>query len=158
MTIGTIQGGYRNNVIADRVKLTGTLRSHDPAIRDGLEGRVRRIVDGIAAAYGAQASVEVIYGYPPVVNDAELASDFAAYVREVGSTFEVVEPPPTMGGEDFAYFAQRIPGLLMRLGIRSEAVGAVHPGHSPEFRLDEAAIAYGIEALTAFARFAIGRP
>jgi metal-dependent amidase/aminoacylase/carboxypeptidase family protein len=57
-----------------------------------------------------------------------------------------------MGGEDFAYFAQRAPGVLVRHGIRSEAAGSTHPGHSPEFRVDERSLAYGIETLVAFAR------
>ena len=151
VTVGTIEGGYRNNIIADRVKLTGTFRSQDPAIRAGLEARARRIVEGVAAAYGARATLNVIYGYPVVVNDAELAQTFRAYM-DANSTIPVESPPPTMGGEDFAYFAERAPGLLIRHGIRSEAAGSVHPGHSPEFRVDEAALAYGIETLVAFAR------
>jgi amidohydrolase len=151
VTIGTIEGGYRNNIIADRVKLTGTFRSQDPEIRMGLEARARRIVDGIAAAYGATARLEVIYGYPAVINDATLAATFRAYM-ETQSKIPVTSPAPTMGGEDFAYFAERAPGLLIRHGIRSDAAGSVHPGHSPQFRVDEAALAYGIETLVAFAR------
>lgn len=150
VTIGTIAGGYRNNVIADEVRMSGTLRAHDPAIRDALEGRVRRILDGIAAAYRVQVETKIVYGYPPVVNDAALARGFATLMREV-SGIRVVEPPPTMGAEDFAYFAQRVPGLHVRLGIRGEAAGAVHPGHSPEFRLDEAALPAGVRTLAAFA-------
>ena len=150
VTVGTIEGGYRNNVIADRVFLTGTLRTHDPALRATAEGKLRRIVDGIAAAYGARAELEMIFGYPPVVNDAELAEGFAAYTRELGFTVE--RPAPTMGGEDFAYFAQRVPGVMVRLGIYNEAVGSIHSGHSPQFRLDEGAIPTGIAALVAFAR------
>lgn len=61
-----------------------------------------------------------------------------------------------MGGEDFAYFAQPVPGLLIRHGIRKERAGSVHPGHSPQFRVDEAALAFGIETLVAFAR-GVGR-
>ena len=57
-----------------------------------------------------------------------------------------------MGGEDFAYFAQRAPGLLVRLGIRNEALGIVHSGHSPQFRIDERALPVGIATLVAFAR------
>ena len=157
VTIGTIEGGYRNNIIADRVKMTGTLRSHDPAIRGGLEARVRRIADGVAAAYGASETLDVLYGYPPVVNDAELATSFARIVREQHPDITVVETPPTMGGEDFAYFAERVPGLLVRLGIRNEAAGSVHPGHSPHFRLDEDALEVGIRTLLAFARAAGSR-
>ena len=78
-TIGTIEGGYRNNVIADRVKMTGTFRTHDNTIRDGLEAKARRIVDGVAQAYGARASLELFRGYPAVVNDSDTAMAFAAY-------------------------------------------------------------------------------
>jgi amidohydrolase len=151
VTIGTIEGGYRNNVIADRVKLTGTIRTHDPEIRDAAHAKVRRIVEGIAAAYGAQAEITTMLGYPPVVNDATLAEAFGRYAQEVAG-IAVESPPPTMGGEDFAYFAQRVPGVVVRLGIYNETVGSVHSGHSPQFRLDEGAIPTGIATLVAFAR------
>jgi amidohydrolase len=151
VTIGTISGGYRNNVIADKVKMSGTLRAHDPAVRDALEERVRRIVAGVAAAYRVDAEVQVVRGYPPVVNDEPLAQRFAAYVRAKG-TPRVERPQPTMGGEDFAYFAQRVPGLLIRLGVRSESSGAVHPAHSPLFRIDEDALPVGVATLVLFAR------
>jgi amidohydrolase len=151
VTIGTISGGYRNNVIADEVKMSGTLRAHDPAVRDALEERVRRIVAGVAAAYNVDAQVQVVRGYPPVVNDEPLAQRFAEYVR-ANSSLRVERPQPTMGGEDFAYFAQRVPGLLIRLGVRSESSGAVHPAHSPLFRIDEDALPVGVTTLVLFAR------
>jgi amidohydrolase len=151
VTIGTIEGGYRNNIIADRVKMTGTFRSQDPDLRKELEPRARRIIEGVAAAYGARATLEVIYGYPPVVNDPEVAQSFRTYLDET-SALPVEGPAPTMGGEDFAYFAERVPGVMVRLGIRDEAAGSVHPAHSPQFRLDERALAFGIETLVAFAR------
>ncbi|HEX3671722.1 MAG TPA: M20 family metallopeptidase [Candidatus Cybelea sp.] len=149
VTIGTIAGGYRNNVIADEVKLSGTLRAHDPRVREELEARVRRIVAGVAAAYNVQAEVRVIRGYPPVRNNAELARQFSEYLRANGS-LRVESPAPTMGAEDFAYFAERVPGLLMRLGVGSESAGATHPIHSPHFRLDERALPLGIEAFVLF--------
>lgn len=151
VTIGTIAGGYRNNVIADRVELTGTFRTQDPTLREGLEARARRIVEGVAAAYGATGTLEVIYGYPAVRNDALLAESFRTYM-ERESAIPVARPAPTMGGEDFAYFAQRAPGLLVRHGIRSDAAGSIHPGHSSQFRVDERSLVYGIETLVAFAR------
>ncbi|HEX4013573.1 MAG TPA: M20 family metallopeptidase [Candidatus Cybelea sp.] len=155
VTIGTIEGGYRNNVIADEVKLSGTLRAHDPEVRDALEERVRRVAAGVAAAYRANAEVRVVRGYPPVVNDAALAERFAAYVRE-HSSIRVEHPQPTMGAEDFAYFASRRPGLLVRLGVRGEEAGAVHPAHSPIFRIDERALPVGIETLVLFAYCGLG--
>jgi amidohydrolase len=150
VSLGTISGGYRNNVIADEVKLTGTIRTYDPAIRNGVEAKVRRIVEGVAAGYGCTATVEIVYGYPPVVNDPALARAFAAYLT--AQTGIATEPlAPTMGAEDFAYFAERVPAVVGRLGIRNEALGSIHAGHSPQFRLDEGAIPTGIATLVAFA-------
>jgi len=151
VTIGTIAGGYRNNVIADRVTLTGTIRSYDPAIRRGVEARIRRIVGGVAAAYACSADIAIVYGYPPVVNDPALAAAFTAYVRERNGT-PVEALPPTMGAEDFAFFAERVPAVVVRLGIYNELRGSVHTGHSPQFRLDEDAIPTGIATLVAFAK------
>ena len=151
VTVGTIAGGYRNNIIADRVELSGTFRAHDPHIRDGLEARAKRILDGVASAYGVKASLTVLYGYPPVVNDATLAENFSAYMKSA-SRLVVQRPEPTMGAEDFAYFARAVPGLHVRLGIRSEKSGATFPGHSAQFRLDEDALPVGVQTLVAFAR------
>ena len=150
VTIGTISGGYRNNVIADVVEMSGTLRAFDPAIRDGLDGRVRRIADGVGAAYGVHVETRIVRGYPPVVNDVGLAESFSAYMR-ANSALDVQRTPPTMGGEDFAYFAQRVPGVHVRLGVRSEKAGATHPGHSALFRIDEDALPAGVQTLVAFA-------
>ena len=151
VTIGTIEGGYRNNVIADEVKMSGTLRAHDPAVRAALEERVRRIVAGLAAAYSVEAEIRLVRGYPPVINDDALAARFAAYVQ-AHSAIRVERPEPTMGGEDFAYFAQRAPGLLVRLGVRNALSGAIHPTHSPLFRVDEDALPIGIATLVLFVR------
>jgi amidohydrolase len=150
LTVGTIAGGYRNNVIADEVNLSGTLRAHDDRVRDQLEVQLRRIVAGVAAAYNVRAEVRVVRGYPPVYNDVSLAEGVSRYVRE-HSSLQVERPPATMGAEDFAYFAARVPGVLIRLGVRSEASGAVHPGHSPLFRIDEAALPLGVIVLVLFA-------
>jgi amidohydrolase len=150
VTIGTIRGGYRNNVIADSVEMTGTLRAFDPAVRDALQSRVERIANGVAGAYSATAEVNVVRGYPPVVNDSGLAEEFTTYVREK-TQITVERPMPTMGGEDFAYFAQRVRGLQIRLGVRNESIGAIHSGHSPQFLIDEAALPVGVQTLVAFA-------
>ena len=156
VTVGTISGGYRNNALADEVVMTGTLRAHDPAIRDALAARVEQIARSVSEGYGARSELEVRRGYPPVVNDAALARGFAPVLaREAG--VRVVEAAPTMGGEDFAYIALEVPALLMRLGVRNEGIGAHRSGHSAEFILDEAALAHGVDALVAFA-VAFGAP
>ena len=90
-----------------------------------------------------------MYGYPPVVNDVPLAQAFSEYLQRGGVRVEKL--PPSMVAEDFAYFALRVPGVLVRLGVRNEHAGAVHSGHSPEFRMDENALPLGIRTLVAFA-------
>ena len=150
VTIGTIAGGYRNNVIADTVEMSGTLRAFDATLRGATQRKLERIVDGVARAYGVEAELRIVEGYPPVVNDERLADDATRYLNE-HTGVSVVPARPTMGGEDFAYFAQRVPGLQIRLGVRSWKAGAMHPGHSPEFRIDEDALAVGVETLVAFA-------
>jgi amidohydrolase len=95
--------------------------------------------------------LEVLYGYPVVVNNSALTHAFRALIERRGDIV-VVDQSPTMGGEDFSYFAERAPGVLVRLGVRNEAAGIVHAGHSPEFRIDEAALPVGVETLVAFAR------
>ncbi len=149
LTIGTIAGGYRSNIIADVVEMSGTVRAFDSEIREGWEKRVRRIVDGISAAYGVTSELRVLYGYPPVVNDVALSQAFSEYLRRGGVRVEKLAP--SMGAEDFAYFALRVPAVLVRLGVRTEHGGAVHSGHSPEFRIDESALPLGIRTLVAFA-------
>ena len=151
VTIGTIAGGHRNNVIAEEVRMSGTLRAHDPRVRDQLEQRIRRIAAGVANAYGVAAEVEIVRGYPPVVNDPALTESFAAYVG-AREPVRIERPLPTMGAEDFAYFAQRVPGVLVRLGVRNEASGAIHPAHGALFRIDEAAMRVGVATLVLFAQ------
>ena len=131
--------------------MSGTFRTQDPAIRDAIDGRAKRIIDGVCAAYGCTATLEVKRGYPAVYNNPALTEAFAGYVR-THTNVGVEEPPPTMGGEDFAYFAQRVPGVLVRLGIYNEGFGSIHSGHSPQFKVDEGAFPTGIATLVAFAR------
>ena len=108
-------------------------------------------MDGVASAYGVRVQIDVFYGYPPVVNDTALAEKFSQYMK-AHSRLSVDRPPPTMGAEDFAYYAERIPGVQVRLGIRSESAGSTHSGHSPLFRIDERALPVGVETLVNFAR------
>jgi len=154
VTVGTINGGYRNNIIADSVKMTGTFRSQDKAVREQLEPRARRIIESVAAAYNCKAKLEVFYMYPPVFNNVPMTEAFAVQLRQAYPGLRVESPPATMGGEDFAYFAERAPGTLVRLGIRNEGQGITHSGHSPKFRIDERALPIGVATLVEFARSA----
>jgi amidohydrolase len=147
VTLGSIHGGQAFNVIPDEVVLLGTIRTFDAALRGSMPERVTRIASGIAEALGCRAEVEVRPGNPPVVNDAgvaELARRAAA--RVVGEE-NVVEPEPTMGGEDMAVYFESAPGCFVFVGSANPERGLDQPHHSPRFDFDEDALLVGTQFL-----------
>jgi amidohydrolase len=155
LTIGAVHGGAAFNVIPDEVTLLGTLRSFDATLRASLPERIARIAGGVAEALGCRAEVEVKAGNPAVVNDTR-AAEIArrAAVRVVGAA-NVVEPEPTMGGEDMAVYFDRAPGCFVFVGSANAARGLDHPHHSPHFDFDEDALAIGCEFLVQVAEEAL---
>lgn len=124
---------------------------HDKAVRDQVAQLFQKMVEQTAAAHGAQAEVEFSDYGPPVWNDPELVSRMKpALVSALGAA-NVVESPPVMVGEDFAHYQQQIPGMFVFLGVRNEAIGAVHSLHTPQFVLDEAALPVGIRTMSQLA-------
>ena len=155
LTVGAIHGGQAFNVIPDEVTLTGTVRTFDAALRRSIPERVRRIAGGVASALQCQAEVEVRPGNPPVVNDAAVAGlARRAAVRVVGEE-NVLEPEPTMGGEDMAVYFERVPGCFVFVGSANPARGLDQPHHSPRFDFDEAALAIGCEFMVQVAEEAL---
>ncbi len=151
VSIGVIQGGQVWNIIPEQVVLEGTVRAHDKAVRDEAVGLFRQLVEQTAAAHGARAEIEFSGDHAPVWNDPELVARMKpALVSALGET-NVVESPPVMVGEDFAHYQQEIPGMFVFLGVRNEAIGAVHPLHTPQFVLDEAALPAGIRTMSQLA-------
>lgn len=151
VSVGVIQGGQVWNIIPEQVVLEGTVRTHDKAVRDEAIGLFRQLVEQTAAAHGARAEIEFSGDHAPVWNDPELVARMKpALVAALGAA-NVVESPPVMVGEDFARYQEAIPGMFNFLGVRNEAVGAVHPLHTPQFVLDEAALPVGIRTMSQLA-------
>lgn len=158
LTIGTIHGGFARNVIAPSVTMQGTVRSFDPGLRERMPALIERVVQGVVAAHGATAHVGYAFGYPATVNDAVLLPEFEAASAAVMGAGHNALMAPTMGAEDFSYYAQRVPGMIGRLGVRNEALGFVHPLHHPRFDLDEDALPLGAALLAEVAtRWLAGR-
>jgi len=152
VTIGTIQGGYRGNVIADKVTLSGTVRTLDPVIRNSIPERVKRIVENIAAAYRCTGEVNMRFGYPSIINDVVMTAAFEKSAQQVLGVDKVKRiPEASMGGEDFSLFAEKVPACFARLGGRNEEKGCIHPGHNPRYNFDEDAIAFGMAAMAQMA-------
>lgn len=150
VSIGVIRGGYRRNIVADQTILEGTIRCLDEVVRKAIPARLERIVKGICEAHRATYTIEFEFGYPGVHNSPELVSTVTAILAEAGET-QFVIPKPSMGAEDFAYFAQRAPGCYLRLGVAFPGVADPPMNHSPEFRVNESALAAGVRAFRALA-------
>ena len=152
VSIGRIEGGYRRNVVADQTTMHGTIRCLDEGIRASIPARIERIVGGICAAHRATHAVEFEFGYPSVQNDGSLTDAVFTIAQGVDGITAVRElPVPTMGAEDFSYFAAAVPGCMIRLGCA--AIGDPDPAslHSPHFRLDERVLPIGVALLRALA-------
>ncbi len=152
VTVGAIEAGAAHNVIPDRAVLKGTLRSLDPDVRQLLADEVGHVAESVAAACRLEARVRMLQGTPAVLNDERAA----AWAREAAVSVigaESVRPLPVanMGGEDFAFYQERIPGCFIRVGARrpgDPVVGA----HTPYFAPAEEAIFVGGALLAAAAR------
>ena len=147
VSIGAIHGGVRNNIIPEEVEMLGTIRALDPQARRELHRGVRKTAETIAESAGARAEVEVRDGYPVTVNDPALTRRMVPTLERVAP--RVLEALPRTGAEDFSFYAQRIPGLYIWLGVRSPEVAPedAAPNHSPRFFVDEGALPLGVRAL-----------
>jgi len=135
VTIGSIHGGVRGKIIPDEVELVGTIRTFNAAVQQQLHRRIRETATSIAAAAGATAQTEIQVGVPVTYNDPTLTDRMLPTLRRVAGSDGLSVSPPITGSEDFAFFAERIPGLYLSLGITP--VGAdldtVPVNHSPLF-------------------------
>jgi amidohydrolase len=137
VSFGMVQGGTVNNIIPTTVTLKGTVRTFDPKVQALIEGRLKTVAETAAQTFGAEAQLEYVIGYPVVVNDpamTELALDVA---RKTLGPERILVMDPVMGGEDFAYFLQKVPGAFIFFGAGD---GRTFPHHHPGFDIDEKAL------------------
>jgi hippurate hydrolase len=154
VTVGSLHAGTASNVIPERAEMAGTLRAMDPATRERLMDEVQKIATGVASAHGVEARVRVERGTPPIVNPPGPAAWAAKAVTSVLGTEALVPFGITnMGGEDFAFYLEAIPGCFLRFGAR-EPSGQRIPAHSPRFYADEEVIFVGGAVLAECARVA----
>ncbi len=152
VSVATIHGGVRSNILPDEVVMEGTVRYLDPAKKDDLLARIRRTVESVAAASGATAEVAFTTYSPPNANDPALTRAMEPTLRRVAGA-GLMEYPPVTVSEDFAFFRQHVPGMYFFLGINKPGVGfgEAEPNHSPRFYIHEDAMAVGVRALAGLA-------
>jgi hippurate hydrolase len=140
VTVGRIDGGTASNVLAETVRLHGTIRATTPAVQDLVRAAVEEIAAGVAATHGAAVTVTYHGGTPPVLNDpAPTGLARRAAEAVVGSNGVRSEPLHNMGGEDFGFYLERVPGSFVRIGAQI-ADGRDRRAHSSRFDFDERAI------------------
>ena len=143
ITVGVVNVGTRWNVVPEYSHIEGTARGFDPGVRKQMEEALRRIVKSVAEAYRVDAKLEWRYIVPPTVNDAAMAAVVAGAAKKVMGPDALAAYDKTNGGEDFAYFMEKVPGAVAFLGIRNEACGAVWVNHSGHLCVDETALING---------------
>ncbi len=149
ISIGTISGGDRENIIAEKVELGGTVRTYDAKFRDGVIDMMHQVLKGITAAHGATYEMEYRKTYPSIINDQKLVDATLPVFRRIVGEKNVIPLIPGMGGEDFSFFAQVVPGFYFRLGVANEAKGFTHGGHTPMYDCDEESIKTGVAVMAA---------
>jgi len=147
VSIGTFQAGTANNVIPDRVQMTGTVRTFNPELRDAMPSTLSRLVENTAQALGATAQLSYRRDLPAVINSKEYANIAAGAVLAVCGEGKVVDPVPSMGGEDFALFLEKAPGCFLWLGVGNRERGIVNQWHHPRFDADESSLPVGAAVL-----------
>ncbi|HSK93798.1 MAG TPA: M20 family metallopeptidase [Candidatus Angelobacter sp.] len=160
LTIANITAGTTTNIIPETAFLQGTMRTLSAATREAMRANVRRVAEGIAAAHGATAEVELEPGYPVTVNDAAFADHVMAVATELIGPDDVAEmPDPIMGAEDFSYVLERVPGAMAFLGAcpAEHEPGEGPQGHSNRVVFDEDAMAVGVALYAAVALAEAGR-
>jgi len=147
VTVGIIRGGERFNIIPEEVHLEGTVRTYDPEVQDMVEKRMNKILEGITLAYGGSFELNYERGTPATINNPELCKQMIPTLERVVGKDNLKMMDPVMGGEDFAIFANEVPGIYYRLGV-------VKPGttsgwiHTPTFRADDSCLEVGIRAMS----------
>lgn len=147
LSIGQIEGGRAHNVIADRVRMIGTVRSLHPDSYGNLPQWIENIVQGTCQTFGAKCQVDYRRGVPSVQNDETLTQIIEAATREAwGNQSVQILPEPSLGAEDFSVYLDKVPGCMFRLGVGHEDANN-YPLHHPKFEVDEDAIITGVVAM-----------
>ena len=148
LTIGTIHGGNRQNIIAPEVKMEGTVRTFSEEVRLRVEQLMRETLQGVTTAYGAAFELKYDRGTMVVHNDPKLVEASLASIRKAIGNQQLLEVPKRMGAEDFSFYQQVVPGFLYRLGSGNKTKGITAEGHTPEFDIDEACLPVGVRAMS----------
>lgn len=148
VTLGTISGGTRHNVIADKAEIKGTARTFTEASRTFVEEKIKTLVQSICQGMGAEGEVNYQNGYPHLENDDQVVRLIESSIKDVMGPEAVFHmEQPVMGSEDFAYFSHHVPSGYFIIGGKADG-GGFHPNHHPKFNFDEGILSPGAVVLS----------
>ncbi len=149
ITVGMINAGIRSNIIPERAKIIGTIRTLDYGMQEFINRRMKEMVPDIAKSFRAEATIDIDKGYPITYNNEKLTSKMLPTIQRIAGKDNVMEIDAVTGAEDFSFFQQKVPGLYFFLGGKALDVkpedAAGH--HTPDFLLDESGFVLGVKIL-----------
>ena len=151
VTVGKLTAGTRHNIIAGEALLEGTIRSFSDEVWKKIPEQIERVVKNTAAAYNAEAEIDLVRATPPLVNNQDISDILKASAEKLYGEEVVTKYEKTPGGEDFAYFTQAVPGALAFVGIRNDEKGINSLHHNETCDMDEEALEMGANLYAQFA-------
>ena len=144
VTVGQINGGYNFNIIADTIILKGTSRAYTESNKQLIKTRMKEIISGVEKTFGAKIKLHYKDGYPPVINHKQLTENLKVAAKKIVGENNIINPYLSMGGEDFSYFANKIPGCFFFLGSAPKNRKPMStPHHCSHFDIDEEVMLIG---------------
>jgi amidohydrolase len=152
VSVSTINGGSRFNIVPETVEMTGTIRTYDADVRAGVHRDIKQVAENIAISANAKAEVEFIELYDPLVNDERMTARMGPVLQRA-SDGNTIQSRLSGGSEDFSFFLNEVPGLFFFVGVvpRDQDASKAAPNHSPNFFVDEGALVVGARALASVA-------
>ncbi|MFY9609401.1 MAG: amidohydrolase [Blastocatellia bacterium] len=148
ITVGTIKGGDRSNIIADEVRMEGTMRTLNEEVRSRAQKLMRETLTGVTSAYGATFDLQFDNPNPVTYNDPRLVEETLPTIRRIVGEANVVAPKPLMPAEDFSYYQKVIPGFFYFLGVGNKAKGLMPQWHTADFDVDEESLVVGVKVMS----------
>ena len=160
ISVGKITSGVRNNIIPEEAEMTGTIRTLDTAMQSIIHDKIRHVATAIAESAGAVAEVQIIKGVPITYNNPELTAKMLSTMERTAGKENVILSDAITGAEDFAFYAEKIPGLFIFVGgmKKGQDPKTAPPHHTPDFYIDESGMKLGVRLLCNLAIDYLNKP
>jgi amidohydrolase len=148
ITIGIIRGGERNNIVADEVRMEGTMRTLNEEVRAQAQEWMRKTLAGVTSAHGASFELKFDSPNPVTYNDPALVEKAVPTIRRILGADNLITPKPFMPAEDFSYYQKVVPGFFYFLGVGNKSKGITSPWHTSSFDVDEESLVVGVKVMS----------